>query len=220
MLVSIEIIPKKTLFPKQKRVLDSLFAEAISRTQKFDQLSVLSLPLVFSQKLTFKTKDFGVKKRFDPMTLSLIQHLFGISAFPKGFISWIQGFQYTDGGSHHQIKTHPLFRYLQSALHPHFGSTAILGGPGAEQAYLGRLAFASGSTLDRLSSVEKMRTLKEILREKGIVKTDDQLPPRSKGNQESFRRGPRGWAETPRNPHSRRAYREHPYWSHNLKYGV
>jgi hypothetical protein len=42
--------------------------------------------------------------------------------------------------------------------------------------------------------------------------------PWSKGNQESFRRVPRERAETPKSWNSSRCYKEHPYWTNNLKY--
>jgi hypothetical protein len=60
---------------------------------------------------------------------------------------------------------------------------------------------------------------------KRIVTFDDfQLPPRSKGDQETFRRGALVRAETPwktdkyRKWNDSRSYRVHPYWSSNLKY--
>jgi hypothetical protein len=47
---------------------------------------------------------------------------------------------------------------------------------------------------------------------------DQELPVWSKGIQESFRRGPRERAETPKNPLARRAHKVHPYFSDNLRY--
>jgi hypothetical protein len=47
---------------------------------------------------------------------------------------------------------------------------------------------------------------------------DQEVPVWSKGIQESFRRGPRERAETPKNPLARRAHKVHPYFSDNLRY--
>jgi hypothetical protein len=65
----------------------------------------------------------------------------------------------------------------------------------------------------------------ETLRRKRIGKydfsnsfTEESQPTRSKGIQESFRRGPRDGAETPKPWNSRLAHKVHPYWSTNLKY--
>jgi hypothetical protein len=63
-----------------------------------------------------------------------------------------------------------------------------------------------------------MKTIREILREKGIVKTDDFRFRGVKEHQESFRRGLREQAETPKQWNKRMAYRVHPYWTENLKY--
>jgi hypothetical protein len=94
----------------------------------------------------------------------------------------------------------------------------------AETGFRGFPLLTSASTLDRLSSIEKMKTIRQILREKGIVKKDDYPLPWSKGDQETFRRGALVRAETPKHEQrfrrwdSRKSYSEHPYWTANLKY--
>jgi hypothetical protein len=150
-------------------------------------------------------------------------------------ISWFRGYQYTPRGiSHHQIMAHPLSRYNPKC---HITSRAavlpFLAEPGPElTTYLSiclrtivrSKVVGSGSTLDRLSSVEKVKTLKEILRDQGIATKDDFSPLWSKGDQETFRRGALVRAETPRDRvvvwNQRRNYRVHPYFTSNLKYVV
>jgi hypothetical protein len=85
-------------------------------------------------------------------------------------------------------------------------------------------AFCITHLKDTLVSL-KMSVLSRILRENGIVTKDDYVPPTgSKGDQETFRRGRTGPRRNSpkeqifRSWNSRRSYREHPYWTTNLKY--
>jgi hypothetical protein len=63
-----------------------------------------------------------------------------------------------------------------------------------------------------------MKTLRQILREKGIVKTDDFHSPGVKVAKKPSEDGALARAETPKPWNSRRAFRVHPYFSNNLRY--
>jgi hypothetical protein len=182
----------------------------LSRTNKLSGLGELLLTLRFFFCCLLFTM-VSIPIRVVPMAQLYVSGFFGISAFLKGFISWLQRYQYTNGGGHHQIMTHP-FPWNLNVTITLSGSTAVCGANGAIP-----FRAASAWTSDRLSSI-KMKTLKRILRETGIVTTDDYCPPRSKGTQESFRRGPRERAETPKQWNRGSAFKVHPYFSDNLKY--
>jgi hypothetical protein len=161
------------------------------------------------------SKSFGCTiRREDPLGSSPRNRSQGISVVAYAtLISWLQGSQYTLGGSHHQIKTHPPSRYM--SLGPLTFALAVLPFL-ADTGQMGWYPPSSASTLDRLSSIEKMKTIRQILRDQGIVKKDDYPLPWSKGDQETFRRGAMVRAETPKHEQrfrrwdSRRSYSEHP----------
>ena len=86
MCVKLNIIPKNLCFFEQKRVLDSLFAEAISRTQQFDQFSedlssfgILLLPWHSNFRYIEKKKDL-------PKTLPLFPPRDGISEIGRAHV--------------------------------------------------------------------------------------------------------------------------------------
>jgi hypothetical protein len=96
-------------------------------------------------------------------------------------------------------------------------STILLGRrgrPGGDQA-IGKSPVITGP----FHKVEMKRTIASILGEK-TQEENRFLPdaPRSKGNQEAFRRGPREQPETPKQWFRQKCYKVHPYWTINLKY--
>jgi len=178
----------------------------------------------------------------------LIQSSPGVSAGAyAALISWIRGYQYTpvsEGESHHQIMTHS----HSSGPRTGFNHTSWFGDP----SHPGKTALEStryqaivlGSTVCPVSDLrgvvypvgvgslpkgEMKETQSPRPRWKEIVTFDDYLPneTRSKGDQETFRRGALVRAETPKKGkkekrfakwYARRSYQVHPYWTTNLKY--
>ena len=155
--------------------------------------------------------------------------VFGYSAFPKGPHQLVSRIPINHGkrGNHHQIKVYPDLRsYHNRVIHtrlpapdPFLGTVHRAWVRSSwERIYVPLLCRpeAGGSLV-----FKKMKTLSEILREKGITKTDDYSPlPRCKGSQEAFRRGPRAGSETPKQWNARRSYKEHPYFTRNLRYAM
>jgi hypothetical protein len=148
---------------------------------------------------------------------------FGISAFLKGphqLGSKIPKYRGEKPSPGTEVRSHHITPHLQTRAPVLLTSTVLpfLAHPGTRS--FGRI-LSSGWTLDR-----RVFRVKEItLRRKRIGKydfsnsfTEEVLPSRSKGIQESFRRGPRDGAETPKPWNSRLAHKIHPYWSTNLKY--
>jgi len=188
----------------------------------------------FSFDISLKTKGLCYKS-LETKRFFSYPRFFGISAFLKGFISWLQRCQYTEGDRIHQINP--------ECLSPGNSRWFIIySGSGLTQPQTGQyrrphLAYQvlrlespirpglpnrrSGLSL-RSDAIpcqwDKMKTIGRILGEKTQRKNLNPPSPRSKGTQESFRRGPRGWAETPKTWNCRKAYKVHLYWSDNLKY--
>jgi hypothetical protein len=191
--------------------------------------------ILISRFLAFSSQNWNESLAFTRDSFHLLDNLIATKGISAGayaaLISWIQGNQYTSGDSHHQIMTHP---NLRGPIIVHL--TTLLA-PDPTESWLGdvvrsSLEERSTSTPRHLpvrggDRFEKMSVLSRILREKGIVTTDDFRSPWSKGSQETFRRGALARAETPigRNKerpfrawNQQRSYREHPYWTANLRY--
>jgi hypothetical protein len=165
-------------------------------------------------------------------TKELCHTLQGISAGAyAALISWIQGYQYTQGGSeNHQINSNDLFPVKFKVQNP--GDTHLLRLPAVvsqtgssvsfflEEDEIRSSAWDSGCSQQCDDGIhQEFMNIRTILREKierkKWILTD---PLRSKGGQETFRRGALARAETPKKWYNKRAYREHPYWTDNLKY--
>jgi len=176
-------------------------------------------------------------QRSAPFGEAISPNFFGISAFLKGPHQLGSKIPiYLGGAGHHQIMTQPMLQMKCQRDHILIPSRWLR--RNTPLSALDRRGWSSEtgkfpslpSTLPRLKTVwccseprpvrcfQKMKTLRQILRAEGIVTKDDYSPTRSKGIQESFRRGLRDGAETPRKWNSRKSYREHPYWTDNLKY--
>jgi len=176
---------------------------------------------------------------------------FGISALPKGLISWKQGFQYTSPGSvsRHQIMAQGPAResapessciLFSRGISSRDGCSSWNGHYRTGRSFFpweGIILFDLVAMFLRsalyptgvfpLDQGNLNDSIAKLLGEKPIAtKTTTGTPGGSKGNQESFRRGLRDGAETPRRVqerpfgkwNSRRAYHEHPYFTTNLKY--
>ena len=163
--------------------------------------------------------------------------------FPKGLLSWFQGYQYTSGFRIHQISPKVLPRYSSYPSSEFFtsirsGSRIVLrkARPVRENLlhwFEATLASLTGGSPVRSSPFRKSRNertpmgVARILKERNQRINSNPPDPRSKGIQESFRRDSRDRVETPRGKRqerafskwdSRRAYREHPYFTANLKF--
>jgi hypothetical protein len=164
----------------------------------------------------------------------------GSCVFP-GDLGHISFLGTRNGGSHHQIMTHPTLLGKESSSISTLAVLPFLARTGLKVKKL-RSFFsqASARTLDRLSSIVK-KNLTQILREKGIVTKDDYAP--IPVSSEGIGSGPFGnnansgsctgapplkvegggkgsEVKERRFGHwdSRRSYRVHPYWTDNLKY--
>jgi hypothetical protein len=190
---------------------------------------VMVIPMLTN---TSKAKQTSMSQSLLSRASNLLSILFmsGISAGAYAtIISWIQGYQYTSGSSHHQIMTHPSHQKTDNSCNHNSISLSVSqsGFPSRGVGSFFRTTSRPRESLGRAEEIfEKMKQLSHIFREKGIVTKDDYSPlPWSKGDQETFRRGALVRAETPkierdrfRSWNSRRSYREHPYFSRNLKY--
>jgi hypothetical protein len=133
--------------------------------------------------------------------------------------SWFQGNQYTPVKGR-RCRSHHI---IPHRLHP--VKVRITPFPIGRSSW--RTDFLSKARLSGSCRQENVNESKQKLVRTRIGKYDFSAPrlDRSKGDQETFRRGALVRAETPKSERdryrrwdSRKSYREHPYWSTNLKY--
>jgi hypothetical protein len=210
------------------------------------RVGILPLEIATTSVIPFSLpREGSLEFSYCSLPYSLVLYRY-FGSFPRILFSWFQGYQYTQGSRIHQIypedfspvylcKSPPQFldsELGRGATHRDYGTTLGTGTIEEKLLFLKRRKTSlSGAQVPeripallvflrrfRFSKKPVKKQLRRILGE-GIQRKDLNPPdPRSKGNQEAFRREPRDRFETPiyfyfrKGRERKRDYRYHPYW--------